>query len=258
MNLRIVLILSVLLFLAAMGAGFAYPSLVGPTGLAVHPTADVPNAGQVDSAVDFQNTKDFFGDVWLGRTTFGATDRLEVSLGYMRAEGETRWDTGHMWQVAAKYLLLDRPEDDLKVSAGAGYLKFNADWEVSGSGCYVVASKYLHRAASKQPGDINVRGHLGVVYGGFKEHEPGFHETGTLFKPWLGLELIGQRGTDLALEWRPRTAKWEDHDIVAVTLRHPVDDKLSVEVGTTNLFSDGASQAMFAGVAYCFDKGEGK
>jgi hypothetical protein len=256
MNLRVVLVLSLLLFLAAMGAGFCYPSLVGPTGLAVHPTADVPLPGQVDFALDFQKTKDFFGDVWLPRVTFGATDRLEVSLGYMRAEGETRWDTGHMWQGAAKYLLIDRPKQDLKVSVGAGYLKFAGDWDVSGAGGYVVASKYIRRAASAKPGDIDVRGHLGVVYGGFKEHEPGFKETGTLFKPWVGLEFIGHGGTDFALEWRPRTAKWEDHDIVGVTLRYPVDDKLSLETGTTNLLSDGAVQSMFYGVAYCFDKGQ--
>jgi hypothetical protein len=256
MNSRIVLVLFVLLFLAAIGAGFSYPSLMGPTGLAVHPTADILQPGAVDSALDFQRTKDFFGDVWLGRVAFGATDRLEVSLGYMRADGETRWDTGHMWQGAVKYLLLDCPKKDLKVSLGAGYLKFDGDWEVHGAGGYVVASKYLRRATSKQPGDINVRGHLGIVYGGFKEHEPGFRETGVLFKPWLGLELISQQGTDLALEYRPRTAKWEDHDIIGVTLRYPVDDKLSLEAGTTNLLSDGAEQAMFYGVSYRFDKGQ--
>jgi hypothetical protein len=249
MNARTVSLLSALLLLMAIGTGFCYPSLVGPVGLAVHPTADVPAAGEVDLSVDFQDTKDFFGEIWLSRLTFGATDRLEVSVGYTAVQGQTSFDEGRLWQVAAKYLLLDRPDQGLKVAAGTGYLQFTNSWDVHGFGGYVVASKDL-TSPERQRDQIRLRGHLGVIYGGFKEHEGLTEFSDTVFRPWLGLEAITPRGTTLAVEYRPRTSSFETHDIVGAVLRHPFTERLSAEVGTTNVFSDGEEQAVFLGLSY--------
>jgi hypothetical protein len=251
MNVRMVVLVVAVLCLAAIGAGFATPSLVGTTGLAVHPTAEVIPTGTADVAVDFQDTRDFFGEMWLNRAVIGAGKNLEVDFSYNNANGETKYDVGKLWTAGVKYIVLDRPQDNLKVAVGTGYLKFDEWWNVKGLGGYVVATKvFCPTCTDTRKAPIKVKGHLGVFYGTFEEHEPGYDFEGKIFKPWVGVELVHPAGTTLALEYRFRTASFEEHAISGAVLRQPIGERLQAEIGTTNIFSDGAKQAVFYGLSY--------
>jgi len=88
MRLLLITMLAVAL-LAAAGTAYGYPSLLGPTGEVVVPTANVANFGTFHLAGTFYNTEDdtiVLDNTQIARGTFGLLPLLEVGAAFWRAD----------------------------------------------------------------------------------------------------------------------------------------------------------------------------
>jgi hypothetical protein len=137
--------------MALAGRASAAPSLFGPTGLLVIPTADTlaalswnTHAGAVDTGGDTMMT---FGG------NFGATPKLELGL-----SGVDFKPFGTKALLNAKYAFLT----ETKVTPGVALGGLDIASQMGSSpGVYIVASKSLTSLLGGPLSKYNIRGHLG-------------------------------------------------------------------------------------------------
>lgn len=150
MKLLITTVLAAALF-AAAGIAYGYPSLLGPTGEVVVPTANVANLGSLQLAGTFYNTEDdtiVLDNTLIARGTFGLLPILEVGAAFWRADvdGESI-DT---ISANAKFKL---PLSLIGGTTAVGAILANSDEPVGGD----VTTTYAYI--------VNTRGLLGIPGG---------------------------------------------------------------------------------------------
>lgn len=88
----------------ACAAYAAYPTLVGPTGNGVLPTAAVQPAGQLSAALDFYNLDDDdtgLDNAFPVRVVYGVAPNLEIGAAYIKLEAND--EDANTWAINAKY-----------------------------------------------------------------------------------------------------------------------------------------------------------
>ena len=225
-------------------AGWAYPTMSGATGLVTLPTAEVVPQGVVDIAVDYQDnvgeaiemydTEDV--QIMPIRATIGVAESLEVWGGYTLVKVED-WDDAKLWNVGGKYQIMSEAAgDDVSVAVGGSFGKFDNDIEVDVTNAFLVASKDISTSvAPNQP--IGATAHLGVIWIDLEDTD--IDES--LTEPFIGLEIFGEKGASLVVEYRFKDDSLDDSAPFSAALRYPIGESpLMIQVGTTN--------AAFAGI----------
>jgi hypothetical protein len=227
---------TILALIGCGSAAHAYPSLLGVTGGVQTPSPEVVPAGQYDLAVDYTQLKS--GDIsiqtWPIRLVGGASDRAELGIAYARLKPDDG-DTGRITDIGGKYVFWKEPEKPYSIAVGANYASTggglrDASNVDNAARVYAVIGKDLtakYGAYEEKP-KTKAFGYVGLMYTRIKD---GGTETFT--RPFAGLELKGDGGGSLLLEWK--SEKFGD-DVTSAVLRYQFNPTLMAEVGATKNF----------------------
>jgi hypothetical protein len=208
--MRLLLCALVVAFLA--GAAFAYPSLLGPTGLVALPTADSLGLAKVDIAADFASADQL--DLVPLRATVGVG---RGELWGMTADVSD--GGGSITGFGGKLPVYQVPLVGMQVAVGLGIYDLS-DGDGDLTNIYLVASQDLPHA----------RGHVGLM--SIDASLPGANATET--RPFVGFELYTSDGMTLAVEIRAKADSLESEAPKSVVLRKSLTKGLAVEGGFTN------------------------
>jgi hypothetical protein len=240
-----------LLVLCAASA-WAYPTMDGASGLVTVPTAEVTPTGAVDLAVDYTKI-DWWGNdtkLYPVRLNAGVAERLELSASYDSANDEFD-EVNSIWTVGAKYAFLTEAKDNIGLALAASWGKIDVDFDD------VAVTKVALAVTKTFPVDTNLKlkATAGAVY--VNANDDSGWINGDTTRPYVGVELIGEKGANLALEYRWKDSDIENKSTFSAALRLPLTQQenapLWLQVGTSN----GAlisldDQRFFAGLCYRF------
>jgi len=255
MNTRFTLALSVTLMTLA-GAVFAYPTLAGPTGLAVLPTAEVITAGHWQLAADYYNTQDSatgVRDTVPIRLLYGIAPNWEVGVdGWIAKVNGANADTygGNLkyqtpLRLAGFDLAIGVIDQVTKKAADEGFSKDANTFEA-----YLAGTRELIKPTA---GMLGVNATLGVNW---TKLDAGM-EKGEGYRFAGGIEVKPFKTLSIAAELQTKRAQvGDDKALAAVTARYMLNTNLQVEAGYTNAgFNYGGltgtpDHNFFAGLAF--------
>jgi len=149
--------LAVAVMAGSAGAAKADITLSGPTGLFMNPTAQIAAKDAPEVAVDYQR----YSNGGYHANDFGIAgaiqlaDKLELNGGYHRLGN----DDGNIWNIGAKYQIINQAEKGLGVAVGADYSKFS-DGGGHDVDVYAAATKAFNVSTDRAP----IQGTLGLRY----------------------------------------------------------------------------------------------
>lgn len=283
-------VLLVAVLVAITGApALAVPSLGGPTGLALLPTADTAPVDEWQTAFGYRSVKvgaDALGmyglvddlDVSIWQLSFlkGVASDAEIWVTYQRA---TNGEDSSIWRVGGKYEIGDKllPRSgflsDTKIAIGGGMGRYPDDaitlthffgvldpplvTDTETLDLYLVVTKQLSPGGTgtwewEEPTGTRIIGTAGVYY-----MDVDFDDFGgeTLLEPFVGVAFVTPKDLTLAFEYRTKAEDLEDDALFSYLLRYPVDNNTTVEFGLTNGSPIGLAQAehdVFARLTYSF------
>ena len=270
-----------LLVAAACGAGFAIPSLGGPTGIVSVPNASIAPVKSLETALSLHNFRVVSeGAGMYGASTHddmtalsfqiltGVSDEAELWAAFQNVrDGED----SHIWGIGGKFQLAREPEMPVSVAVGASFQKwidaFAAD-AAAASGMYgatvepdatirkafVVATRDLTPIKDKKwgwgpGGGTRILASAGLLY--LKVTGGGMSDS--LTRPFLGLEFVSPNGATVGLEYRTKDSSIDEKAVMSAVLRYKFSPEFSAEIGTTNSSPVGTGltdQDMFLRLGY--------
>ena len=275
--------LSVLLSAALLAVGaasaFAVPSLAGPTGLIMLPTADIAPSSLWQMGVGSRSIRiqqmyqPESTDVseWTFNALKGVADDAEVFVTYQRVTDGTDTD---VWEYGGKYLI----GEDLfprrgflggtKVAVGGSLGRWAESVEFTSNAMYLpsdVETRRLYLVATKQlaptytgewsweaPAGTRIVGTVGLLY---LRVDPDLGEAHSLVRPFIGVEVTGRRMLTLLAEYRLKDSSVEDNEEFSVAVRKPFGSSTNLEVGLTNASPIGLGieeMNLFARITFAF------
>ena len=271
-------VLAAVLLAVSGASALAIPSLGGPTGIALLPTAKIAPVNEWQTAVGYRSfTTTYmyaFEDVDMSLWTFsalkGVASDAELWIAFTR--GSNGEDTD-IWEYGGKYLLSERllprtgvlADTDIAIGASLGRWTDSptsmppprdySDTETLRA-YFVVTTQLV-------PGDAGdwewgtapstrIIGTAGILY---LRVDPDALDSDTLFRPFLGVEVIGQNDLTLALEYRFKDSGIEDDALFSALIRYPIDRSTSLEVGLSNASPIGLAlgeEDLFVRLGYSF------
>lgn len=272
-------VLAAVLLAASGASALAIPSLGGPTGIALLPTAKIAPVNEWQTAVGYRsfNTTYMyaFEDVDMSLWTFnalkGVASDAELWIAFTR--GSNGEDTD-IWEYGGKYLLSERllprtgvlADTDIAIGASLGrwadaltnadpLLPFYTDTETLRA-YFVVTTQLVPGDAGdwdwEAAPSTRIIGTAGILY---LRVDPDALDSDTLFRPFLGVEVIGQNDLTLALEYRFKDSAIEDDSLFSALIRYPIDRSTCLEVGLSNASPIGLAlgdQDLFVRLGYSF------
>jgi hypothetical protein len=248
MRTAVVLLVAAVLCLS-VAAAWSYPTFDGGSGIVTQQTAEVTPTGSVDLALDYQKTQGI--QMWPLRAAIGVADKGEVWLGYNHLRDTDLSESGRIWNIGGKYMLMTEPKNQISLAVGAGFgnLDLEGTDSVDITKAFVVATKNL---SMKQVASVPVaaKASLGLLY-----TRLGSPVSESATEPYVGIDFTAKSGGSLGLEYRFKGDSIETDAVFSAVVRYPVGDKANpvwLEVGTTN----GAAgvglneQKIFFGVGY--------
>jgi hypothetical protein len=279
-------VLVAMLIALGSGAGTAMPSLGGFTGIVTVPNAYVAPMGQLQAAVSYQrlessniialNMYDESSSAWSLQALSGIAEGAELWAAYSRDNSDFENST---WGVGGKYQIPMEGQTGWNLAVGASYQRLTGDFSfidaftmydvdidqtIKGINAFLVATGDLTAMGeSEWAGGTRVLGTLGLMYkkadGDFSITEDGITLTASgddsLFRPFVGVEFLGEDATALGLEYRWKDSDLDSKAVFSAVLRHAFEEGFSVEVGTTNADTLGFGtddQNWFARLGYTF------
>ncbi|MFB3883049.1 MAG: hypothetical protein ACE149_17415 [Armatimonadota bacterium] len=258
-------LLSAALLAVGAGSALAVPSLAGPTGLVMLPTAEIAPADLWQVTVGHRSfdVAAMYGggdsdvSTWAFSLLKGVADDAELWVAFQRVTDGTDSD---LWEYGGKYQLSENlfPRMALlggaKVSVGAslgrwsnavgmGALSMYEEGEGAFGGdvetlrAYLVASKQL---VPEYTGEwvwgtdalgTRIVASAGVMYLRVDAEEAG---ADSLIRPFLGLQVFGRRNLELCAEYRLKDSDLEDDNVFSVAVRKPFGNATIFEAGLTN------------------------
>jgi hypothetical protein len=245
-----------LLVLGAASA-WAYPTLDGVSGLVTVPTAEVTPTGAVDLAVDYTKI-DWWSDLcpvgdtkmYPVRINAGVAENLELSGNYtFLNEDDDVLES--IWSVGAKYAFLTEAEDEIGLAISGSWGNIQTDDEDDD----VTLTRFALAFTKSFPvdDDLTVKATAGAAY---LKLGDWFDES--YIRPYVGLELVGEKGANLGLEYRWKDSDIDQKSVFSAVLRLPLmpdaeNSPLWLEVGSTNGSIIGFDdQDFFGGLCYRF------
>ncbi len=145
MNRSTAILLSVFLFLMLPVAALAEPTINGPSGLFIAPTADIAPTDHAWIAINFLDLDTIImpdqsvegGTVWTALLTGGIADNFEVGLGFNLQE-----ESSNGVLLNAKFLIIDDNPDEWYPAVAMGGMLSQFSGENSTT-FYAVASKFF-------------------------------------------------------------------------------------------------------------------
>ncbi len=233
----------------ATAAAWGYPTLGGSTGLVTLPTAAVTPTGMVDLAADYQKVSD--AKIMPLRASLGVTTNAEVWAGWTKITDGTDFGADTIWNIGAKYLLAQEPKNRASLAVGGSVGKAKDGEEVNLTQAFLVLSKNLALKQSQEMPLSGAKASVGMLWA---RASNGVDET--LLSPFVGVELMGEKGANLAVEYRLKDSDLDSKAVLSAVLRYPLGgagQPLWVELGMTNgAFAGlgGADNRLFVGVGY--------
>ena len=279
MRCWLLVVLTVALLAASGASALAIPSLGGPTGIVLLPTAKIAPVNEWQTAVGYRSFRTTYmyaaEDVDMSLWTFnflkGVASDAELWIAFTR--GSNGEDTD-IWEYGGKYLLSERllprtgflADTDIAIGASLGrwadaltnvddLFPFYTDTNTLRA-YFVVTSQLIPSDAGDWDWEAapatRIIGTAGFLY---LRVEPDLVDSATLFRPFVGLEIISQKNLTLAFEYRAKDADLETDALFSTMLRYPVDRSTSLEVGLTNASPIGLAlgeQDLFVRLGYSF------
>lgn len=242
---------AVLIAVVAMCASaWAYPSLLGPSGIVQTPTTDITEKNAVDVAADYVSLREGFSSIPV-RLTAGISDKAELGLAYLKIGNDL---DGRLVNLHGKVSFQREPDYPFGLAVGIEFGDLGEKlFELQDVNriirVYAVASKLLTPRPEGEAERVgtDIRGQIGVNY---ERIQNGVTESSV--RPFVGLELATAGGTVIGAEWR--SEKFGD-DVVSAVIRHPFDQKTFIQAGVTkNLAGLAVSNktAFFGGLGFRF------
>jgi hypothetical protein len=231
----------------AAGAAFAYPSLVGPTGGANLPVANVAAEGQWSIAVDYFNqSSDGLGAAMPVRVLYGIGNNFEVGAMYTFQDGD--FVSLDVWGLNAKYLT-PLTFGGFNWSVGALYEKFN-DFDFSAIQGYFVGTRVLSEGTESSPA---VRGTVGINWTQVDATFDEVSEKTDAFRPFLDLDVAFKGGANVTAEYQFENDDFDSKALASLVVRYPFTPNWSAQIGLSNAFrgiSGGDDYDLLVGVNY--------
>ncbi len=266
--------------LAAGGASaLAIPSVGGPTGIVMLPTAKIAPVREWQTAVGYRSfrtefmyaAEDVDMSLWSFNFLKGVASDAELWAAFTRASNGEDTD---IWEYGGKYLLSERllPRSgflaDTDISIGASLarwadaltstddvLPFFTDIETL-RGYFVVTRQLVPGGVEEWEWEAapptRIIGTAGFLY---LRIDPDFGDSETVLRPFVGVEIVARNNLTLAFEYRAKDSELEDDPLFSTLLRYPIDRSTSLEVGLTNASPIGlglGEQDLFARLGYSF------
>jgi len=247
MRATIAVLIFVLLLIGST-ALWAYPTFGGATGLITQPTAELAPRGSLTVAGDYQKLD--AESIWIGRANVGFSDDLEIWAGYTKLSDSPTGssfipEVHKIWNGGAKYATQVR---NIPVTVGGSFGKMQDDPSITVYNAFLVADK--DPGTLKLIGSPDVKLTLGGTWIKLKDSSVN----GTVLQPFGGLVFSNDKGISLAVEYRPKDSDVDEKALFSAALRYPVNDTITVQVGTTNGSIGGLGgndSDIFFGLSYC-------
>lgn len=217
------------LLLGATGTAFGYPSLIGPTGLTVVPTADAAPLGGLQVAATMYTTEDdalTLDNTLIARATFGVFPMLEVGAAFWRTD--FAGDDLDTISANAKFVL---PIGLIGGDTALGAILARTNVPIGSD----ITTTYLYVANSRGifgiPGGIQT---LQFTIGAnWTQFENGVSVDG--LRGFAGLELALMDTLSVAAEYQTESDDLGDADpLTSLVARLAISDNFILEAGVTN------------------------
>ena len=242
-------LLAAALLAAGTPPGLAMPSVAGPTGIVSVPTAAVAPDYELQTAVTYRSLQMYDAEVgesdvtiWALQALRGVSDDAELWAAYQRV---TNGKDGNAWELGGKYRLGREVLADAEVSVGASIGRWVDAFgmpaispgitDIDTWKAYIVATRDLTPGRVpelewEEPTGTRLIASLGLLY---VRADPDVGDSQALTRPFAGLQ-ISQKTLSVALEYRAKDRSLDEKAVFSATLRRPVGDFITVELGTTN------------------------
>lgn len=237
--------------LACAGAAFAYPTLTGPTGLAVLPTGYVAPAG-FTVAGDWQDLED--GSVVPTRALFGFGSSAELG-GAFDFINDDALGLDQAWGANAKIRIGKILGGDSAIGAQFRRETDLADFDTDFTQGYFAWTTGFTTGMSAFSA-------VGITWGvNWTRLDPEVGDSADDWRFFAGADVRITKGINLVAEYQTDEASLGDADpISAFTARITLSPSLQAQVGTTNAYGlrGLADHNVFAGLTFAFGaRGEG-
>lgn len=226
MYMRLLVAVTAVVVLCA--SAWAYPTVLGPSGIVQTPNTDTTDEGVVECAVDRLAMDEDITTIAV-RLNAGLTDKAELGIAYLKVGDGL---DGRVVNFSGKLAVQKEPDYPFGLAAGFEFGDLGEDlFEARGIEkalrLYAVASKMLTPSAdeAEEPVTTDIRGQVGIA---FTRVENGGREDS--IRPFLGVEFATPRGTVAGVEWR--SEEFGD-DVVSAVVRHPFGRAAFAQIGLT-------------------------
>jgi hypothetical protein len=264
--------------LAACGASAlaVVPSVAGPTGIVMLPTARIAPVNEWQTAAGYRSFRveamygleDIDVSMWSFNFLKGVSSDAEFWAMYTRASNGQDTD---VWEFGGKYrfregimptrglwsgldaavgMSLGRWTDSLTMYQDVPFFT-----DTESLRAYFVLTKQLVPAYTGEwpwarPPHTRVDGTVGIYY---LSVNPDFGDSASLLEWFLGMEVLFKNNIAFAVEYRFKDADLESDPVFSSLLRYPIDRQIDFEFGTTNASPGGlglGEQDLFARITY--------
>lgn len=252
--------------LASACAVYAFPTLTGPTGTGVQPTAAVVPAGSLSVAADYYNTESSVSvppaptagftitqqpvepdidNSYPVRVQYGLGSNIELGglYNFQQAGG----DDSNTWGVNAKYVT---PVHFLNFDWAIGGFYNNTDVKAlditaKTTQGYVAGTGFISR------GDESMPMVKATVGGNWTQLDIDGEKTSAI-RPFVGVEVLLPNKLTVFGDYQLKNSKLDDEQLFSFGLRYQVSGSIAAQVGYTNAAPSGgiglSESNVFAGV----------
>ena len=273
----LLVVLTAALLVSSGASALAIPSLGGPTGIALLPTAKIAPVDQWQTAVGYRSfnttymyaVEDVDMSLWTFNALKGVASDAELWIAFTRG---SNGEDSDIWEYGGKYLLSERllprtgflADTDIAIGASLGrwadaltdadpLLPFYTDTKTLRA-YFVVTTQLVPGSEGDWDWEAapatRIIGTAGVLY---LRVDPDALDSATLFRPFLGVEIISQKNLTLALEYRFKDSGIEDDSLFSALIRYPIGEDTNLEVGLSNASPIGlaiGNQDLFVRLGY--------
>ena len=230
--------------LAVAGTAMAYPSLAGPTGTGVLPSAVVAGAGQLNIAANGYAAQQVSDPILPILVEYGAGKNMEVGGG-ITAGDITSWSLNGKLSYPSN----DRGGPDFAIGGRFAYVNTaNDGFARDAYQVYGVASKDFHSSGTY------LRGSVGLNLTDL--HYAATDNSVNALRAFVSVNFSLPNRMNLAIDYQFRNIGLESSAMYSVVARYPFTESFAGEVGFTNMNLDGVTgndaTGFFAGINYIF------
>jgi len=213
--------------LALAVSAMAYPTLMGPTGQAVIPTAMTAGSG-FTVAADYQSFE--AGHEIPIRALFGIGQNLEVGASYATFSDDVNFTFNKAWDANAKYAFATLLSG--KAAIGAQYMNIDLTTDATAK----ISQGYLAWTRNMTLGE-DAEQALGITLGAnwtqIKVAEEDFSENGIRY--FAGLDLMLTPMFSVLADYQTKRSEFEEERAIsAVTARIQLNRMIALQLGSTN------------------------